>query len=170
MDGRELLKDAFGRIKGGVERVTDGLDAAALEYRPDAEANSIGWLVWHLTRVQDHHVSDIAKRGQVWVEQGWADRFGMAADPDDIGYGHNSEQVAAVRPNTPALLQQYHDAVNARTIEYLDTVDEVELERIVDERWDPPVSAGVRLVSVIGDDLQHIGQAAYVRGLWERRS
>ena len=168
MDGIDLLRDAFGRIRGGVHRVTGGLDTAALAYRPDSEANSIGWLVWHLTRVQDDHVADIAGWDQAWTEQGWAERFGMAADPHDIGYGHSSEQVAAVRPKSIELLRGYYDAVHERTIQYLESVDARELDRIVDERWDPPVSAGVRLVSVIGDDLQHIGQAAYVRGLWER--
>lgn len=169
MEGRDLLKDAFGRIQGGVHRVTDGLDPAALAYRPDADANSIGWLVWHLTRVQDDHVADIAGTTQLWEEREWPERFGMDGDTSDIGYGHSSEQVAAVRPGSATLLQEYYDAVHARTLDYLGTVDAAELERIVDERWDPPVSAGVRLVSVIGDDLQHLGQAAYVRGLWERR-
>lgn len=169
METRDVLKDAFGRIQEEVHRVTEGLDAAALAFRPDADANSIGWLVWHLTRVQDDHVADIAGRGQAWVEAGWADRFGMAADPHDIGYRHTSDQVAAVRPDGPTVLVDYHDAVHERTLEYLDTIDAAELDRIVDEGWDPPVSAGVRLVSVVGDDLQHLGQAAYVRGLLERR-
>ena len=51
------------------------------------------------------------------------------------------------------------------TVAYLATVTPEDLDRIVDERWDPPVTLGVRLVSVVSDDLQHAGQAAYVRGL-----
>lgn len=168
MDTKELLVDAFGRIKENVYRVTEGLDADALAYRPDADANSIGWLVWHLTRVQDHHVADLAQVEQAWIGAGWAARFGMEPEPDNVGYGHTSEQVAAVRPSGPELLRDYHDAVNERTNAYLATADAAELDRIVDVRWDPPVSAGVRLVSIIGDDLQHVGQAAYVRGLYER--
>jgi hypothetical protein len=170
VDSKELLIDAFGRIKENVHRVTEGLDAAALAYRPDADANSIGWLVWHLTRVQDHHVSDVAGREQAWIGDDWAGRFGMPPEPHNVGYGHTTEQVAAVRPSGVEILRAYHDAVNARTNEYLATVDATELNRIVDERWDPPVSAGVRLISVVGDDLQHVGQAAYVRGLYERLS
>jgi uncharacterized damage-inducible protein DinB len=163
----EVLEDAYGRIKGLVHRITEGLDDDDLAYRPDAEANSIGWLLWHLTRVQDDHVSEIAGQEQAWVVDGWAERFGMEPNPEDTGYGHTSEQVAAVRPNVAAI-RAYHDAVHDRTVAYLETIDPDELDRIIDYSYDPPVSVGVRLVSVIGDDLQHAGQAGYVRGLLER--
>lgn len=168
MDTRDILKDAYGRIVEGAHRVTNDLDEAALTYRPDAHSNSIGWLVWHLLRVQDHHVSGVARRGQAWIEDGWAERFGMQADSENVGYGHSSEQVAAVRISDPQILCDYADVVHARTLEYLETVDAEELSRVVDTRWNPPVTAGVRLVSVIGDDMQHLGQAAYVRGIYER--
>jgi uncharacterized damage-inducible protein DinB len=163
----DILIDAYGRIHELVHRITGDLGEDALAYRPDAGANSIGWLVWHLTRVQDDHVSEIAGREQAWVDEGWAERFGMDPDPNNTGYGHTSEQVAAVRPDG-GLLRDYHDAVYAHTVEYLETIDAAELERIIDYGWDPPVSVGVRLVSVIGDDLQHAGQAAYVKGLLDR--
>lgn len=168
MQTGDILIDAYGRIVAGVRRVTSDLDAAALAYRPDGDANSVGWLVWHLLRVQDHHVSDLAGREQAWIEDGWAARFGMPADPEDIGYGHTSDQVAAVRIPNPEVLCDYAAAVHVRTLAYLDSIDAEELSRIVDTRWDPPVTAGVRLVSVIGDDMQHLGQAAYIRGLYER--
>lgn len=168
METNEVLGDAFGRVRERVHRVCDGLDAAALAYRPDREANSIGWLVWHAIRIQDDHVSEIAGTGQEWAAEGWADRFGLPLDPRDTGYGHTAEQVAAVRPDGPGLLVGYHDAVVARTLAYLGTVDAAELDRIVDRGYDPPVSVGVRLVSVVSDQLQHLGQAAYVRGLYER--
>jgi hypothetical protein len=164
----DILIDAFGRIQDLVQAATDGLDPDALAFRPDSEANSIGWLVWHLTRVQDDHVSEIARRDQAWAGDGWADRFEMEPDPSNTGYGHTSDQVGAVRPSAQ-LLRDYHDVVHDRTVEYLRAIDPDELDRIVDYGWDPPVSVGVRLVSVIGDALQHAGQAAYVRGLLERR-
>ena len=170
MEIDDVLADAFQRVREGVRRVTERLDAEALAYRPDMEANSIGWLVWHLTRVHDDHVSEIAGRDQAWHDDGWADRFDLPLDRADIGYGHSSEQVGAVRPADPALLVEYHEAVADRTLAYLDTVDAAELDRIIDDRWDPPVSVGVRLVSVIEDQMQHLGQAAYVRGLFERRA
>jgi len=168
METSNVLKDAFDRIRQLVERSVGGLDADALAYRPEAGANSIGWLVWHLTRIQDDHVAEIAGRDQVWMVDGWADRFGMEADPHNTGYGHTSEQVAALRPGTPNLLTGYHAAVAERTREYLQMIDETELDRIIDTSYDPPVSVGVRLVSVISDNLQHAGQAMYVRGILER--
>ena len=67
------------------------------------------------------------------------------------------------------LLLGYHDAVHEQTIRYVERLTDADLSRIVDESWDPPVSLDVRLVSVISDDLQHAGQAAFVRGVAERR-
>lgn len=169
MQTKDVLADAYGRILGLVERIADGLDARALAYRPDAGANSIAWLLWHLTRVQDDHVSEVAGHEQTWVADGWAERFGMPPDPANTGYGHSSEDVEAIRPKQPDVLVGYHEAVFARTLEYLETIDAAELDRIVDRSWDPPVSVAVRLVSVIGDSYQHAGQAAYIKGLVERR-
>jgi hypothetical protein len=168
METREVLADAFERIRGETRRVSAGLDAEDLAYRPDPEANSVAWLLWHASRVQDDHVAEIAGREQAWTAEGWVGRFGLPFDPSDIGYGHTAEQVGVVRPDGPALLVGYQEVVADRTLAYLETIDADELDRIIDERWDPPVSVGVRLVSLISDALQHLGQAGYVRGLRER--
>lgn len=168
MKTRDVLTDAFGRVKEEVHGAVEGLAAAGLNYRPDADANSIGWLVWHLTRVQDDHVAHLAGRDQSYVTGGWADRLGLPADIRDIGYGHTSEQVAAVTFDAPDNLLAYYDAVHERSLEYVATIDAAELDRIVDTSWDPPVTAGVRIVSVIDDCTQHTGQANYVRGMFER--
>ncbi|MCP3973633.1 MAG: DUF664 domain-containing protein [bacterium] len=168
METRDVLTDAFGRIKEEVHSAADGLAAAGLNYRPDADANSIGWLVWHLARVQDDHVADLADRRQVYVTEGWAAKLGLTADERDIGYGHTSEQVAAVKFDRPDSLVAYFDRVSELSLEYVAAVDGAELDRIVDTSWDPPVSAGVRIVSVIDDCAQHTGQANYVRGMFER--
>ena len=113
--------------------------------------------------MQDDHVADLAGQPQVWER--FQDRFGLPNGTGDIGYGHTSEQVDALRIEDPALLAEYHHEVTLATARYLQTVDEAELEREVDQRWDPPVTAGQRLVSIQGDCLQHLGQAAYVKGL-----
>ncbi len=170
METRELLADAFGRIQEETHRAAAGLDHAGLCHRPDADANSIGWLVWHLTRVQDDHVAHLAGREQAYVADGWAERLGMEPDERDLGYGHTSEQVAAVQFDNPDGLLAYHDAVVERTRDYLATLDGTELDRVCDTRWDPPVTVGVRLVSVVSDCLQHAGQANYVRGMLERQA
>jgi Protein of unknown function (DUF664) len=166
----DLLMDAFGRIRALVHGVVEGLEPAKLALRVEDDANTIAWLVWHLTRVQDDHVADVAGADQAWTANGWADRFGLPFDVADTGFGHSPDDVAQVRVDDPDLLAGYHDDVHARTVKYLQTVTPQDLDRVVDEAWDPPVTLGVRLVSVIGDDLQHVGQAAFVRGIVERRT
>ena len=165
MNVAELLVDSFGRIREAVHDAVEGMTPAQLAFRADTEANSIAWLVWHLTRIQDDHVAGAAQSAQRWVSGGWADRFGLPFDPTATGYGQSPEEVAAVQVGSAALLTGYHDAVYEQTISYASRLTAVDLDRIVDDRWDPPVSLGVRLVSVVSDDLQHAGQAAYVRGL-----
>ena len=164
MDPAALLTDGFGRISQVVHRSVAGLSADQLATRPADDANSIAWLIWHLTRIQDDHVADVARTEQVWTEAGWAERFGLPFEAAATGYGQRPEQVAAVRV-TSDLLAGYYDAVHERTIGYISALGGTDLDRIVDTAWDPPVSLGVRLISVLSDDLQHAGQAAYLRGL-----
>jgi uncharacterized damage-inducible protein DinB len=161
----DLLTDAFGRIRELVHAVVDGLTPAELAHRPSPDANSIGWLVWHLTRVQDDHVAGVAGTGQVWTEGGWAKRFGLPFDEAATGWAQTTDEVASVRVESGELLVAYHDAVYERSTDYVRLLTDADLPRVVDANWDPPVTLAVRLVSVISDDLQHVGQAAYVRGL-----
>ncbi len=161
----DVLADAFGRISEGVDQVVDGLDADQLAFRPGDGANSIAWLVWHLTRVQDDHVAAAAGMEQAWTAAGWADQFALPFDASATGYGQTPDEAAKVRVGSGATLLAYHHTVHQRTIRYVHGLDDEDLERVVDESWSPPVTLGVRLVSIIADDLQHLGQAAYVRGL-----
>lgn len=175
METRDLLQDHLDRVRELVEATADGLDLDAAHRRPVLAApgsaaapdatrgNSIVWLLWHTARVQDDHVAGLAGVDQAWDT--WAERFALPLDHADIGYGHDDADVDAVRVDDLALLVDYHRAVHALSTQYVARVDAGELDRVVDEAWDPPVTAGVRLVSVVGDCLQHLGQAAYVRGL-----
>lgn len=167
MTPAELIIESLDRVLESGRAVVDGLTPEELAHRPAPDANSIGWLVWHLARVQDDHVAEVAGVEQVWTAQGYADRFGLPFEPGDIGYGHTSEQVGRVRVEAE-LLASYLAAVHAQSVRFLGTVADADLDRVVDERWDPPVTLGVRLVSVVNDDTQHVGQAAYVRGLLTR--
>jgi uncharacterized damage-inducible protein DinB len=169
VNGIEVIGDGFGRIQGTVREAVSGLSSAQLNERLDGTANSIGWLVWHLTRVQDDHVSEVAGVEQVWTAQGFEQRFGLDLPSSSIGYGHDDAEAAAVRVDSPELLGDYYDAVHEQTLRFLEGVTDADLDRVVDRRWDPPVTLGVRLVSVIDDDAQHVGQAAFVRGVLERR-
>jgi uncharacterized damage-inducible protein DinB len=165
MDQAALLTELFSRVDDHVAQVLDGLGSEELVASPAPGANTIGWLLWHLTRVQDHHVAELLASDQVWIEPGRAAQFGLTPDPENTGYGHSSAEMAAVRPESTAAVRDYYDAVAARTRDHLATIGAADLDRVVDDRWDPPVTLGVRLVSVADDDIQHAGQAAYVRGL-----
>lgn len=169
MESRDLLLTAFDDVATAVRGVLDGIDPALLTARLDPEANTIAWLTWHLSRVQDDHVAEVAGTEQAYTEQGWAARFGLPFAPDAIGYGFSREDVAATDVTDPQLLLGYHADVHARTADFVRTLSPADLDRVVDPNWDPPVTLGVRLLSVVGDDLQHAGQAALLRGFLERR-
>ncbi len=162
-----MMLDSFARIRELVVELTDGLSDELAVYRPDEEANSIAWLIWHLSRIQDDHVAGLAGVEQVWPV--WRDRFGLPFADWATGYGQTPQEVAAVRVGAD-LLAGYHADVHQLTLDYLDGITAEELARVVDTRWDPPVTAAVRLVSVVSDALQHLGQAGYVQGLAERHN
>lgn len=170
MTSAELLTDAFDRVREEVHAVLDGIAPEQLLHRLDQDANSIAWLIWHLTRVQDDHVSGAANVEQVWTAQGFDAQFALPLSTSDTGYGHTGEQVSSVQVTSPELLASYHDAVHEQTVRFVSQLSDDDLPRIVDRNWDPPVTLGVRLVSVIGDTHQHVGQAAFIRGLLDRRT
>lgn len=169
MNVAEVLTDGYTRIQETVHAAVEGLEPDDLNARPDEGANSIAWLVWHLTRVQDDHLADAAGTEQVWFTEGWAGRFDLPFAKGATGYGHSSKEVGAVKVGSADLLLGYYDAVHARSAEFIGGLDGKALDRVVDEAWSPPVTLGVRLISVLSDDLQHAGQAAFVRGCLERR-
>ncbi|KAA0232299.1 MAG: hypothetical protein JJLCMIEE_03552 [Acidimicrobiales bacterium] len=169
MELKDLLIDLFGRVSEQVHDVTSDIDEEELLTSPEPGSNPIGWLIWHLTRVQDMHISEILETEQLWVDQDWGPRFGLASEPYNIGYGHTVEQIGTVKPDSAAALFEYFTAVEARTRPLLESTTPSDLDRIVDRRWDPPVNLGTRLVSIADDSIQHAGQAAYVKGLLRRR-
>jgi hypothetical protein len=164
----DTLVEAFGRIPDLVHSVIRGLTPEQLTFRLDREANSIAWLVWHLSRIEDDHVAEVAGGPQVWTAAGWAQRWELRLDAADTGYGHTAQQVAAVTGDIK-MLRGYFDAVHKVTIRFVRTVTDSDLDRIVDERWDPPVTLGVRLVSVAGHNFEQVAQAAFIRGILERK-
>jgi hypothetical protein len=168
MDVSGLLLELYGRIPPLAQHAVQGLDVDQLTRPPATGANPIAWLVWHAARVQDDHIAELLDVEQIWETGDWASRFGLTPDPGNTGYGHRPDDVAAVRPERPEVLLEYLAEVDQRTTTMLEGVTPDDLDRIVDRRWDPPVTLGVRLVSVADDCAQHAGQAAYVRGLLER--
>ena len=164
MRSTDILIDGFSRVSENVHAVLDGITSDELVGRIAPEANTIAWLIWHISRVQDAQVADVAGRDEVWTADGFYDRFALPFDRAASGYGQSPEEVAQVVVE-PALLAEYYDATHAATVDYLRTASDDDLDRVIDDNWDPPVTLGVRLVSVLDDDAQHIGQAAYLRGL-----
>jgi hypothetical protein len=165
MKANELLLDAFGRIREAVGAALAGTDEETLARRPTGKGNSMAWLIWHLGRVEDAQVGSAAGLEQVWTAQGFVGRFNLPLPARDTGYGHSTSDVDAVRA-APELLLAYYDAVHRQTVDFLETLGDEDFDRVVDKRWDPPVTLGVRLVSTVADCLQHVGQAAYAKGLF----
>ena len=165
MDVSALLTETYARIPPLANRAVEGLDAGQLTTRPGPEANTIGWLIWHAARVQDRHIAELLDTDQVWAHGRWAALFGLEQDQSNTGFGHSPEDVLTVKPAGPEALTGYLEVVDRRTQVYLGQLDTSDLDKIVDRRFHPPVTLGVRLVSVAGDCVQHAGQAAYVRGL-----
>jgi Protein of unknown function (DUF664) len=170
MDAKDLMLDALGRIRSVLHRTLTGLTLDEIHLQPQAGANSIAWLAWHLTRVQDVSVSGLAGQEQAWISQGWHAKFDMVPDPDNDGYGDTPEQVAAFRAPSVQTLLDYHDSVQERSKTYVARLAPADFDRTLNEpQWQPMPTVGVRLVSVLSDNLQHAGQAAYLRGLWQRK-
>jgi LysM repeat protein len=161
---QELLRDAFTRLIEHVDELTAGLTDEQANYQPSSDANSIAWLIWHSARVQDIQLAPIAGIEQVWIQDGWVDRFGLDLPRNDTGYGHGPDEVVKVQAPVE-LLVGYYQAVHTMTLEFVARVTAEDLARIVDRNWDPPVTASARIVSIIDDCAQHLGQAAYVLGI-----
>lgn len=170
-----LVSDSFTRIREGVRDVVTGLEQEALAYRPDRGANSIAWLVWHLTRQQDVQVAAITRTlhrpaaQQVWTEAGWYDTFNLPFPAQEHGYGQDPVEAARVIAGA-RVLAGYADDVHARTLAIIGQLGKNDYDEVIDRSFDPPVTVAVRLVSIVDDAARHLGQAEYVRGLYERLS
>jgi hypothetical protein len=168
MDAKDLLLGVLERIRGLTRRTLDDLTLDELHRQPSPDTNSIAWLIWHLTRVQDTSLSGVMGMEQAWVAQGWHAKFALPPDPKLDGFGDTPEQVAAFRvPSLQALLD-YHEHITERSKAYVGGLSPEDFDRELNEpQWQPLPTVGVRLISVISDNLQHAGQAAYLRGLFQ---
>ncbi len=170
MEWNDLLTDGYGRVLEVLERVLKGLSQDDLNWQPRPECNSIGWLTWHLTRLQDDHIASLMDEEQLWTKDGWHARFDRPAEAKDLGFSQSPEQVAAFQSPDVETFLDYHRAVLERSKRYFLTLSAADLDRKLDEPWFQPLpTVGVRLISVLGDSFQHAGQAAYVRGQLQGR-
>ena len=167
MTKAELLVDGYERLRDAVYPAVNGLQVDELAYRPDSGANSIAWLAWHLTRLQDEAVAALAADRPRWTAGGWFDRFALPLEPHDTGFGHDPRRAALVIAPAGLLLDYFED-VHRRTIGWVRPLGDRALDRVVDGEEVPPATVEHRLVAVLVDDLQHVGQAAYLRGIVQR--
>lgn len=166
MEWYELMADGYNRIPEYLEKVLKGLTQEELDWQPRPDCNSIGWLVWHLTRQQDAQVSALLGEEQLWIKEKWHSRFNRPADPKDMGFGDSPEQVKAFQSPDSQTLLEYNRAVVHRTQQYFFNISKEDLDRELNEPWfQPTPTVGVRLVSILDDSVKHAGQAAYLRGL-----
>jgi hypothetical protein len=171
MEWRELIVDGYDRLPDLVKEALGRLPASVLDRPPQRGANPLGWTAWHLTRVQDSQIADLAGGEQLWIRDGWHRKFKRPADPEDTGYEHTPDQVRAFRSPSVATQLAYLRAVVERTKQYLASVTPAELDRELDEPWyTPRPTVGVRIVSILADCHQHAGEASYIRGLLTARA
>jgi hypothetical protein len=170
MDTKDLVLEALERVRSILHRTLTGLTLDDIHRQPTPETNSIAWLTWHLTRVQDDGLAGLFAQEQTWISQGWHAKFAMAPDPEHTGEGHTPEQVAAFRAASVQLLLDYHDSVSAQSRALVSGLAPADFDRQLNEpHYQPVPTVGVRVVSILSDNLQHAGQAAYLRGLWHGR-
>jgi hypothetical protein len=168
MEAKDIVIDALERIRSILHRTLAGLTLDEIQRQPTPDSNSIAWLTWHLTRVQDNGISGLFDQEQAWISQGWHAQFAMAPDPDNEGQGHTAEQVAAFRAPSIQTLLDYHDSVSTRSKHFVAGLTPAGFNRELNEpQYQPRPTVGVRLVSILSDNLQHAGQVAYLRGVWQ---
>lgn len=161
----EILLDAAGRPVEAAHALRGRLDATVLNAHPGGHDNSIAWLLWHAGRELDVQLADLSGADQVWIGGGFRDRFDLGELGDQVGFGFTGDQARALVVSDPDLLLEYLDATTDAVRTYIGTLDEQALGVVIDDAWDPPVTRGARLVSIIDDAVQHVGQAAYAAGM-----
>ena len=167
MQWQQLVTDIFERISQELEHALDGLTVDDLNQHPCPGCNSIGWLTWHLTRAHDRVTADLLGEEQLWIKEGWYARFNRTPDPQDKGVGHSLEEIAAFSSPDASTLLEYHRAVLLQSKRYINNkLSETELNREFDNPVRPDVkNVRTQLMRLINDNMQHLGQVNYVRGM-----
>ncbi len=165
MKWQSLINDGFSRVLEVIEPALAGLNRNDLNRQPKPDCNSIGWIVWHLSRGLDAQIADLTGEEQLWIKDGWYSKFNRTKDPGDTGFGDTPEDVAAFKsPAVSVLLDYYRDCL-VPTNRFIAGLSLTDLDRVIDESYKPPVTIGVRLISILADCLEHSGEVAYLRGL-----
>ena len=159
MDALGLFLLRYHAVHGGfVDDLFAGLDDAQVRARPHG-LNSVVWLVWHATRVEDAAVNRfVADRPQVLTEEGWLDRLGAARR--DVGSGMASLEVDALSADIDtAALRGYARAVADRTRSVAGSLAPAAWEEIVPE---------ARVRRVVADEALLVDAGRWVEDFWAR--
>jgi hypothetical protein len=166
MEWKSLLLDGYERIPQEVEEIIGGLLPEDLNWQPGPEGNSIGWIVWHLARVQDAQIADLMGEEQVYIKEKWYAKFNRPARRRDTGFGATRQEVAEFQSPDSQVLLEYVKATTRQSLRYINSISAAELDRVLDEPWfTPRPTVGVRLTSILADGHQHTGEASYIAGL-----
>lgn len=165
MDAVDILRDLASRPRAAATALGDQLNPVSLNARPGGHDNSVAWLLWHTGREIDVQLAGLTGDEQQWTAGGFDARFALGQVGDTVGVGHSSAEARRILVDDGAGLLEYVDATFAAMERYLEMVTAADLEDVIDAQWDPPVTRGARLVSIIDDAAQHIAQAAYVLGM-----
>ena len=152
-----------------VDSALEGLDEAILSQRPNEQCNSIAWTLWHMNRVVDNFInSRFQDKPQLWVSQGWHQKYGMDPDPDNRGVGWTAEQVTAWKAPARDAQLGYYEVVKNAAKGYLKSATQADLAK---QMVNPPVAEPRTIASLLGqmtwDNVAHGGQIAYLRGLFK---
>lgn len=163
MDWQQLLINMLDGVLRTLEKALNNLTDLDLNKQPNPDCNSIGWLTWHLSRTQDRAIANLARKNQVWMEGEWYKKFDRSADPADTGFGHTTEQVSAFKSPDISILLGYYKAVLNQSKNFISELTSTDLA----VKMDHPkfTTVGIWLAATISDNLQHVGQIAYLRGL-----
>jgi len=165
MDAIDLLRDLTSRPRATAAALRDQLNPVSLNARPGDHDNSPAWLLWHTGREIDVQLAALTGAEQVWTAYGFDARFALGELGDTVGYGHSPEEAHRIVVEDGPGLLEYIDAALTAVEHYLGKLTPEDLDEVIDPQWDPPVTRGARLVSILDDAIQHIAQAAYVLGM-----
>lgn len=164
MNAITILHNAATRPAEAAQGLRSSLSSEVLNAHLGGHDNSVAWLLWHTGREIDIQTADLAGTSEVWSRDGYAERTGIGAPGDGVGLGHTPGDAREICSDHGDALVDYVAAATDALLAYISTLTDADLDEVIDENWDPPVTRGVRLISIIDDAAQHVGQAAYAVG------
>ena len=169
MAANEGLLIAHQRNWEMIDVALETLDDSLLARQPAEDCNSVAWIMWHMSRVVDTFIhTRLQGSPQLWLECGWAQKFGMDADPEDRGVGWTGEQVSAWKVPAKDVQLGYYNAVKAAAEKYISSLSDADLQVIsVIPPTLEPRSVAAALGQMTWDAVAHGGQIAYLRGLYQ---